>query len=667
MIVSFDIETDGLLHELTTIHCITATDARTGKHYAFNAGMYADGSFAPHDGSVEDGVRWLMEQDGLAGHKIIWFDIPAIKKLHPWFAPPKRIVDTLVWSNVVWTNLGDKDHAAISKGTLPFDFQKQGLVRKHSLKAWGVRLGEMKDDFDPKNYTNPATGEPHTWASIGFTSDMDKYARRDPVVALRLLEKIQSKNYPVECLELETRVSQIIFRQHERGFAFSTERAEALTRTLKVRQAELNDQLQELFPPWYMPDCKKGSCEFTPKRDNKKMGYMAGCTMSKIKLVVFNPGSGDHIANRLGKMRGWQPSQFGNDGKASVTEEILESLPWPEARSLAEYMTVEKRLGQIAEGKEAWLKHATTKGIYGTDAGSVHRVHGVINTNGAVTGRMTHSKPNVAQTPKADDTVPYGKECRECYIASPGLVLIGCDAEGIELRMMAHYMFKWDRGAYAEAVANGKKEDGTDAHSINKRALGFNSRDKAKTWFYAFVYGAGDYKLGLITLEDFTDEQKAKFYAKNDTKRKRSAGIKRLGRKRRERILEGVPALGKLVKAVKKAAKRGYLKGLDGRRLHVRAEHSALNTLLQSGGAVVMKRALVMFEDAVAEPLRSTGATVEYVANVHDEFQIESEEAYAEQIGKGASESIRLAGEFYKLDCPLAGSYGVGEDWSTTH
>jgi DNA polymerase I - 3''-5'' exonuclease and polymerase domains len=395
--------------------------------------------------------------------------------------------------------------------------------------------------------------------------------------------------------------------------------------------------------------------------------YDAGATASRVKLVVFNPGSGDHIADRLGKMRGWQPSQFGNDGKASVTEEILESLPWPEVRSLVEYMTIEKRLGQIAEGKEAWLKHATKRGIYGNAEGPIHRIHGVINTNGAVTGRMTHSKPNVAQVPKADKVTPYGKECRECFIATPGLVLIGCDAEGIELRMMAHYMHKWDGGEYGEAVANGKKEDGTDAHSINKRALGFNSRDKAKTWFYAFVYGAGDYKLGLITLEDFTDEQKAKFYAKNDTKRKRAAAIKRLGRKRRDRILEGVPALGKLVKAVKKAAKRGYLKGLDGRRLHVRAEHSALNTLLQSGGAVVMKRALVMFEDDIAQSLRSKGATVEYVANVHDEFQIESEEENAESIGKGAAESIKRAGEFYQLKCPLAGSYGVGASWAATH
>jgi len=360
------------------------------------------------------------------------------------------------------------------------------------------------------------------------------------------------------------------------------------------------------------------------------------------------------------KLRGWRPGSFTPTGQPQIDETILGALVWPEAKLLSEYLLIEKRIGQIATGKEAWLRHAKRSGIYGTDVNiDLHRIHGKVNTNGAVTGRMTHSKPNVAQTPRIG--TPYGAECRACFIAPPGFVLVGCDAEGIELRMLAHYMALYDGGEYARTVVEGKKEDRTDVHSVNQRAIGMNERVGAKTFVYALIYGAGDFKLGLEVLDDFTAEQKAKFHVAFPTKAKRGAALKNLGGARRARLMKNLPALGKLIAAVRHAVKtRGYLKGLDGRLLHVRSEHAALNTLLQSAAAVAMKKALVLLDG-------SYEGDVPLVANIHDEWQMESTNEKAEALGSLAADCIRRAGVSFNLRCPLSGSYGIGPTWAATH
>lgn len=685
----FDIESDGLLEDVTVLHCINVIDRATGKSYAFNGGVYADGTFAPHDGSIEDGLRMLMESECYAGQKIIEYDVPAIRKLYPWFKPKGRIFDSLPASRVIWPNIADFDFAALRKGTLPDEFRASGLIGKHGLEAWGVRLGEFKGDFKPGNFINEETGEPHTWKTIGFTQEMDKYARQDPVVTVKLIEKIESKQYSQECLELEHRVAEIIFQQHERGFAFDMDAAMKLSAMLLKRHAEIEGQLMTLFEPWFAKDVAKGTCLHTVKkkrrmwvqseegsvirRDPKTKGEMRGyysefdegASYSKIKLVVFNPASRDHISDRLMTIRGWKPSTFTPEGKPQVDETTLESLPWPEAKVLAEYLMVEKRLGQVANGKQAWLKHAVKTGIYGTGTRDVYRVHGNVNPNGAVTGRMTHNAPNVAQTPAVG--APYGEECRACFIASPGFKLVGCDAEGLELRMLAHFMARFDDGAYVETVVNGKKELGTDVHTVNQKAVGLRLRDSAKTFIYALIYGAGDYKLGTIVYDDFDEATKTRFNTTYRKKAQRASALKKLGTSRRDRIMNNLPALGKLVEAVKDAAKRGYLKGLDSRKLHVRAEHSALNTLLQSGGAIVMKKALVILDDGLTASVRSHNVTAAFVANIHDEWQIEVSPEVADEVGKLAADAIKKAGEYFKLRCPLAGSYSVGDNWRDTH
>ncbi len=307
-----------------------------------------------------------------------------------------------------------------------------------------------------------------------------------------------------------------------------------------------------------------------------------------------------------------------------------------------------KRLGQIAEGKEAWLK-ASKNGV----------IHGQVIIDGTVTGRMAHQRPNMAQVPAGYS--PYGKECRALFKPRPGWKLVGCDADGLELRCLGHRMAKWDNGEFARAVVLGRKEDGTDAHTINQRAVGLNSRDSAKTFIYALIYGAGDLKLGSVIVEDMTKDQRKELGKVTDRK------LMTLGKAGRAKLMRRLPALDQFVEAVKAAARRGWLRGLDGRKLHIRAEHAAPNTLLQSDGAVLMKRALVLLDESLKGDGLVPGVDYEYVVNVHDEIQTECRPELAEKIGKAAAQAITDAGNFYGYRCPLAGSYSIGDSWADTH
>ena len=267
--------------------------------------------------------------------------------------------------------------------------------------------------------------------------------------------------------------------------------------------------------------------------------------------------------------------------------------------------------------------------------GSDGRVHGRVMTNGAVTGRMTHSSPNMAQIPNSGSL--YGPECRECWTVEAGSVLVGADASGLELRMLAHYMK--DQG-YVDTVTNGNSKEGTDVHTVNQKAAGLATRDSAKTFIYAFLYGAGDAKIGSIV-----------------------GGTAREGARLKAKFLGQTPALARLIKVVSKQAAKGWVPGLDGRKIWVRSEHSALNSLLQGAGAIVMKQALVLLE----KDIRVNKLRAKFVANVHDEWQIECHPDDAEAVGKLAVASIRAAGEHFNLRCPLDGEYKIGKSWRQTH
>jgi DNA polymerase-1 len=532
-------------------------------------------------------LEYLKGVSLIVMHNGISFDAPVLNRLWKTKIRLNQVYDTLIVSRLL--------DPSREKG--------------HTLEAWGNTLGFHKIDYKavwqwmmdrPEEYKNECFDKP-------IDSLLDHYCVRDVEVTaklyLRLVTETNEKEFSLESIELEHSVAAIIAKQERNGFKLDQIYATCLLTDIKSKMAGIYDRMQERWPP------------FTLERISDKTGKRL-----KDSLVTFNPGSRQQIGEKL-KELGWKPKLFTPTGHPIVDEGVLANVKIPEAQIIAEYLMLSKRVAQI----ESWLLAVGKDG----------RVHGKVITNGAVTGRMTHSSPNMAQIPNSSSI--YGPECRECWTVEDGNVLVGCDASGLELRMLAHYMK--DQG-YVRTVTEGSSKDGTDVHTVNQRAAGLSTRDNAKTFIYAFLYGAGDAKIGSIV-----------------------GGNAKAGAKLKENFLGQTPALAKLIDKVKGLASKGYLSGLDGRRIWVRSEHAALNTLLQGAGAIVMKKALVLFNNKVI----ANKWNVKYVANVHDEAQLECPRDIAEDVGKAFKQSIIEAGEHFKLRCPLDGQYKIGNNWRETH
>jgi DNA polymerase I-like protein with 3'-5' exonuclease and polymerase domains len=398
-------------------------------------------------------------------------------------------------------------------------------------------------------------------------------------------------------------VAALVKKQEEHGFKLNIKKTQELMASLQGKMVEIEERLQHTFPP-----------DITTGRKHKTSGK----PLADI-ITPFNPGSRQQIAERLQRI-GATFTKKTEKGQIVIDEKVLGEIEMPEAALLGTFLTLQKRVAQI----QSWLEEVQDG-----------RVHGKVITNGAVTGRMTHSSPNMAQVPNSGS--PYGEECREVWQVEEGNVLVGADASGLELRMLAHYMRD---EAYVDTVINGSSKDGTDVHTKNQKAAGLPSRDAAKTFIYAFLYGAGAPKIGSII-----------------------GGGAKEGNILMTRFLKATPKLKALKDKVAVQAAKGWLPGLDGRRIRVRSQHAALNSLLQGAGAVVMKQALVILESK----LRKQKVVYGVCANVHDEWQIETTKDKGELVGRLAVEAITEAGVVFKLRCPLSGEYKVGNNWKETH
>ena len=646
----FDIESDGLLHGqafgddiISKLHCLNGIDTRDGHEVRFTDHEFyqdLDGRYTDvpckRTGDIAAGLEWL--EGDVGGHNIIGYDIPAIEFLYPDWHPAVGLrFDSAIVGKCIYPNLKDKDWTNKRKGKLPDDFYAGG----NKLSHWALRAGKrLKADFDPKDFG-------HTWKSMPFTEEMDDYCMDDvrANVDVIVMQQTASSYVAVAC-ELELEVAEVIKWQERVGVRFDVEAGEKFAKMLYIKLHELEQLARESFGHFYTKDK-----EFTPKRDNKTLGYVAGCTVTKVKLIEFNPGSRKQIANRLTFKYGWAPTEFTEKGHVKIDEEILDALPFEEAKTIASYMTVQKRLSQLAEGKQAWLKVVKADG----------RIYGRVDQLGTGTGRMSHFGPNLAQVPKSGK--PYGAECRALFIADDGRDIVGCDADALELRILAHFLARFDGGAYVQTVLAGNKEDGTDMHTRNRIAAGLTLRDTAKTWFYACLYGSGDFNLGTIVMSEWDEQKLTKFYAAFVAGQKRRSKITALGRRSRSRVMASWEGFEELLEAVQDAAQRGYLTGLDKRQIPVRSKHSALNFVCQGAGALVMKKALViMFVE-----FKRLALDVLPLLNVHDEVQLSTRPEESKRVGKIASWSIEQAGEFYGLRCPLGGDYQIGQDWSATH
>jgi DNA polymerase-1 len=510
-------------------------------------------------------LKMLEDKPLLVAHNGIGFDYPILNRLWNTKIVPSMCIDTLVMSRLMNPN-------------------REG---GHSLKEWALKLGTEKIDF--QNF------------DAGWSEEMQTYCIRDVDVLEKvyyaLLKEKETNGFSQKSIELEHEVSIIISKQERRGFRFNLPEAMVLLARLKDKMVGIEESLQCIFPP------------IVTERVSEKTGKRL-----KDDVTIFNPGSRQQIAHRL-KEKGWVPKKFTEKGQAIVDESTLAGVDIPEAKAIAEYLLIQKRVAQI----ESWIDATTEDG----------RIHGKVITNGAVTGRMTHSTPNMAQVPSVGSE--YGPECRSLFTVQEGYKLVGCDAASLELRMLAHYM---KDEQYAKEIVEG------DIHTKNQTAAGLQTRAQAKTFIYALLYGAGPAKIGKIV-----------------------GGSEKEGKRLTTNFLRNTPALEQLRKKVERLSKKGTLPGLDGRQLYVRSAHAALNTLLQSAGAIVMKQALVLLDKAI----KNTQLDAHFVVNVHDEFQLEVKEEHAQRVGELAVDSIRKAGIELGLRCPLDGEYKIGDNWCQTH
>lgn len=412
-----------------------------------------------------------------------------------------------------------------------------------------------------------------------------------------------------EWISLEHKVAQILTEQEIHGWYFNEPAAWELAQTLYTELDSLTQLLRDRHP------LIKGS-EFTPKRSNKTSGYVEGATFSRLK--EFNPTSRDHIAWVMETHHGWKPTQFTEKGKATIDEVVLKDIGTPIALQFFRCLELTKQLGMLSEGTNAWLKLATDNRIH-------HHCSVATNTH-----RCAHRKPNLAQ-------VPSDADFRKLFCASPGLVMVGADLAGIELRMLAHYLARYDGGRYADILLNG------DIHQENADKIGI-SRKLVKTVTYAFLYGAGDQKIGLSYDQSLSTDK-----------------ARKKGKEIRQAYMDAIPGLEKLVNATKQAAERGYVRSIDGRNISVDSGHKALNYLLQSGAGVIAKRWMVINYNNTRELCCSQ------LAFVHDELQFECDPGHVEPLRTSLVQSAEAAGQYYDLRIAISAEAQVGNTWAEVH
>ena len=564
----WDLEADNLLKGVTQVWCHVFRNVETNEVHTFDPTQ------------TQEVLEFMDNAKTLIGHNIIDYDLRVMKKLHN-YTFNGTVVDTLVYSRTIWPHVKELDFKLNKAKHFPLK-----LIGSHSLKAWGYRLGELKGDFNSGS---------ESFAT--YTPEMLDYCVQDTEVTAKLYSKIMEKNFSKAALDLETNIHTLLIKQQENGFPFDVPKAEALFAKLQGRKQEIEDKLQETFEPTIVE------------------------LKTKTKTIPFNPASRQQIADRLMK-RGWEPEVFTDSGDPKVDETILSSIDMPEAELLNEYLMLNKRIGQLGTGKQAWLKMQTGG-----------KIHGRVNHMGAVTSRCTHSNPNTAQVPSVG--APYGKECRELFISPSGYSLLGADASGLELRCLAHYMAAYDDGSYADVVLNG------DIHTANQKAAGLDSRNQAKTFIYGFLYGSGDEKTGKII----------------------GKGAKE-GKAIKTKFLKKLPALKYLRDAVSKAAdERGFVKGLDGRIIPIRHSHAALNTLLQSCGAIICKTWYVF----ICRALKEAKLDARVVAFVHDEVQVVVKKGQEDEAGRVILKCMRDVEGHFKFRCRLDSEYKYGSNWADTH
>lgn len=655
----FDTESDGFVATSTKVHCISIRDVDTKGHL----------SYGPND--INIALTVLDGADVLIGHNIQRHDIPLLKKLYGWAPKPGHIIrDTMIIARMKHPNVKDTDGELVRSGKMPAGKKYQG---KHSLGAWGYRLGEHKGDYAELRraegislgITNELDLAKFVWGT--YTPEMHEYMDQDTLTNLKLWDFLDVDNISLAAIELEHRIAIVCDAMEQAGVPFDTEKAKALHVHLITEKAKVEDELVRQFGSWEVP-----TEVLIPKRDNKKLGYVKGVPVQKYKTVTFNPGSRDNIAKVLTD-RGWKPKKFTDGGKAQFDEEVLQSVvaEFPEMAGIDRYLMLDKRLSQLADGKQAWLTAVQDDG----------RIHGVINPMGTTTSRASHFLPNLGQVPNMAS--PYGPECRELFFAPKGWKFLGADMSGLELRALAHYLVPLDGGKYMLIVTNG------DVHWLHAQVMGFveGDRDKhnglhtivredgSKRFIYAYIYGCWDEMAGQIVFDCLVKARREggaegqalfdKFFMWNGKQRE----LKTVGKKVRDNFLTRIEGFGKLKDRIDHQVERfGWVYGLDDRKIPIRSKHSALNFLIQSCGAILCKRWVCdVYEELCSKYKWGWDGDFVMVLWVHDEIQIICREGLEEEIGAIVVACAEKAGIPYGFRGPLNSKAVYGQTWRDTH
>jgi DNA polymerase I-like protein with 3'-5' exonuclease and polymerase domains len=591
----FDIETNGLPRKgLDHIHCVVAKDIDSGEVFRFNDTGSAN--------SVTNGITLLQEADVLIGHNIVGFDIPVIQQIYPFFETQATLFDTLILSRMFYPDILSRDFRKKPIGMPPKQFGR------HALEAWGYRLGDYKGEF----------GKTTDWAD--WSQEMEDYCEQDVHVCDSLFQLMGQKDRLsryADSIKLEHDLATIMAKQEVSGWPFDVVAAQKLEATLRTEMDQLADKMRETFP--YVD-----GGQMTPKVRNSTRGYVKDAPFTKLK--EFNPTSRDHIGWAFMTWRGWQPEVFTDSGRPKIDEGVLMGIDTQESLIFARILELQKALGQLSDGANAWLKVVTKEG----------RIHHVcqLATN---TGRNAHSRPNLGQTSS-------DPRCRKLFLPGKGMAQVGADASGLELRMLGHYLSYFDGGAFADVVVNG------DIHQQNADRVGCSRKD-VKTLTYAFIYGASDKKIG-VSLDKSLDEKKAAT----------------LGKQIRSKFLEAIPGLEDLLNMVNKKSASDVLRGLDGRPILLQGKkHAALNYLLQSAGAIVCKRWNVITYNTINEVGYEWGVDYQWLGWIHDEIQLAVQPHLINDFKFQLEWAIVQAGEYYNLKVPLASEAKNGLSWADCH